>query len=122
MDPEVRAKLNRAHEERVAGNYDAAQQLYHEVIPLLTDGVEVAEARHGLGSALLFAGMFDEGLEEIKRAHEGNPNDAGICLDLAKTHLMLGMYEAAQPQLAEIVERFPNTPEADEAKKQLSYF
>lgn len=122
MDPEVRAKLDRADEERIAGNYDQAEELYNEVLPMLSDAVEEAEARHGLGSVLLFTGRFDEGLVELKRAHEGNPDDATIYLDLAKTHLMLGMYDVAQPQLAEIVDRFPDTPEADEAKKQLSYF
>ncbi|MFQ6133499.1 MAG: tetratricopeptide repeat protein [Armatimonadota bacterium] len=122
MDPDVRARLDRANEERIAGNYEEAAKLYNEVLPLLAEGEEEAEARHGLGSVLLFTGMFDEGLEELKRAHEQSPNDPKIYLDLAKTHLMLGMYDIAQPQLAEIAELFPNTPEADEAKKQLSYF
>ncbi len=122
MDPEVRQKLDRAHQHRIDGNYDEAERLYRDVLEQAGEPLEEAEIRHGLGRTLLFTGMFDEGLAELVCAHDRNPDDATIFLDLAKTHLMLGMYEEAQPELEQIRERFRDTPEADEAGKQLSYF
>jgi TolA-binding protein len=35
---------------------------------------------------------------------------------------MLGMTDEGLPELEEVVKRFPDTPEAEEAKKQLSYY
>ena len=122
MEPEVRQKLDKAHEVRINGSYDEAEPLYREVLEQVSDPVEEAETRHGLGLTLVLTGMFDEGLKELVRAHERDPDHAGILLELAKTHLMLGLYDEAQPELEQIAERFPDTPEAEEARKQLSYF
>ena len=122
MDEDLRQKLDAAHEARINGEYSEAEELYGEVLEQVADPLEEAEARHGLGCTLVFTGTFDEGLEELAAAHEKNPDDPRIYLDLAKTHLMLGMTDEAQPELEQIVERFPDTPEAEEAQKQLTYF
>ncbi len=122
MDQDARQKLDSAHEARVNGNYEEAERLYREVLEQVDDPAEEAEVRHGLGCTLIFTGMFDEGLEELVVAHEKGPDDPRVFLELAKTHLMLGQIEEAKPELEEIMERFPDTPEAEDAKKQLSYF
>lgn len=122
MDQEVRQKLDAAHEMQINGHYPKAERLYREVLEQVDAPLVEAETRHGLGCTLVFTGMFDEGLQELLDAREKDPDNATILLDVAKTHLMLGMYEEAQPELAQIVERFPDTPEAAEAKNQLSYF
>ena len=122
MEQDVRQKLDSAHKARVEGDYEEAERLYREALEQVDDPIEEAEVRDGLGCTLIFTGMFDEGLAELATAHEKNPDDPKIFLELAKTHLMLGTIEEAQPQLEEIIERFPDTPEAEEAKKQLSYF
>ena len=122
MDPEVRQQLDRAHQARVNGQYGDAEPLYRQALEQVSDPREEAEVLHGLGLTLVLTGEFEAGLEELARAHDKAPDHAGIFLELAKTHLMLGMYEQAQPELREIAEQFPDTREADEAKKQLSYF
>jgi len=122
MDQDLRRKLDAAHEARINGEYEDAERLYREVLEHVAVPLEEAEVRHGLGCTLVFTGMFDEGLAELVLAHERNPDDPEIFLEMAKTHLMLGMTEEARPELTEIAERFPGTPEAEEAQKQLSYF
>ncbi|MGD8237522.1 MAG: tetratricopeptide repeat protein, partial [Armatimonadota bacterium] len=78
MDQELRQKLDAAHEARINGDYAAAEALYGEVLDQLADPIEEAEARYGLGCALLFSGKFDEGLAELASAHGKNPGDPKI--------------------------------------------
>jgi tetratricopeptide (TPR) repeat protein len=121
MDPALRAKLDAAHGARTEGEYDRARALYEELIPQAGEAA-AAEAHWGLGLVLQFTGLFDECLVELQAAHEAQPESAKYYLDLAKTRLMLGDYDQAREDLNEIVRRFPDGPEAQEARKQLSYF
>ena len=122
MNAELRQRLDAAHQARIGGDYAEAERVYREVLQDAAEPLEEAETRHGLGYALVFTGQFDEGLAELVLAHEQDPDNARIFLDLAKTHLMLGMYDEAKAELRCIVEQFPDTPEAEEASKQLRYF
>lgn len=122
MDPALRAKLDDAHQARINGEYDRARELYQELLGASSEPKEEAEVHWGLGLVLQFTGLFDECLVELEAAAAGDPDNAGFLLDLAKTRIMLGDYDRGCEELNDIVRRFPNTPEAQEARKQLSYF
>jgi len=108
--------LETADERRINGDYEAAIAVYKEVLEIHGD---CAAARHGLGLALVYTGMFDEGLEELKKAVELEPEQAKYELDLGKTYMMLGMFEEGKASMTRVLEL---DPENDEARKQLSYF
>jgi len=122
MDPALREKLDEAHQQRIGGDYEAAGRLYQDVIAADLEPLESAEDRWGHGLVLQFTGLFDESLAELARAHEEAPDNADYLLHLAKTRLMLGDFDGAVRELQEIAAKHPGTPEAEEAKKQLSYF
>jgi Flp pilus assembly protein TadD len=109
-------RLEAADRQRIDGDYEGAIAVYREVLE--TAG-ESAAARHGLGLALVFKGEFDEGLQELVRAAELEPDQVRYQLDLGKTYMMLGMYEEGRASMERVLEL---DPENDEARKQLSYF
>ncbi|MGD8237721.1 MAG: tetratricopeptide repeat protein [Armatimonadota bacterium] len=122
MDSALRKKLDTAHGHRIDGDYESARSVYEDVIAADLEPGESAEVRWGLGLVLQFIGLFDESLAELERAHEDAPENADFLLCLAKTRLMLGDFDRATGELQEIEEKFPDTPAAEEAKKQLAYF
>ncbi len=116
QDASVEEMLEAADEQRVNGDYEAAIAVYKEILEAHED---CAAARHGLGLALVYTGMFDEGLEELKKAVELEPQQAKYELDLGKTYMMLGMFDEGKASMTRVLEL---DPENDEARKQLSYF
>ncbi|MFQ5809462.1 MAG: tol-pal system YbgF family protein [Armatimonadota bacterium] len=122
MDSALREKLDTAHQHRIGGVYQSARSLYEDVMAAHPRRDELAEARWGLGLVLQFTGLFDESLAELERAHQDAPENVDYLLCLAKTRLMLGDFDRAVAELQEIEEKFPDTPAAEEAKKQLAYF
>ena len=122
MESALRDKLDKAHQNRINGDYEAARRLYEDVIATSPRPPESAEVRWGYGLVLQFTGLFDESLAELERAHDEDPDNADYFLCLAKTRLMLGDFEQATRELHEIEAKFADTPAAEEAKTQLSYF
>ncbi len=122
MDSALQENLDTAHQHRVGGDYEAARSGYEAVMAGDLEPTESAEVRWGLALVLQFTGLFDESLAELERAHEDAPDNVEYLLCLAKTRLMLGDFDRAMGELQEIEEKFPDTPAAEEAKKQLEYF
>ncbi len=111
--------LERAHQHRIDGQYDAAIELYREV---LAADPRCGAALWGLGLSLMNIGEFDEALATLDQAVQAEPNNPRYLLDTGKHYTMLGMYDEARPYFEKILEIAPDTAEAAEARKQLSYY
>lgn len=107
--------LEQAHQHRINGAYDQATQLYQEV--LASDPLN-SDAHWGLGLSLTFSGEFEQGLENLKKAVECCPTSLNARIHLAKTYIMLSMFEEGK---AELMSLLALDPEHAEAKKQLDY-
>ena len=122
MDSTLRDKLDQAHRHRLDGDYESARRLYEDLVAADPQPPDSAEVRWGYGLVLQFTGAFDESLAELEQAHDEDPANVEYLLCLAKTRLMLGDFDHAVADLQEVEEKFPGTPAAAEAAKQLAYF
>lgn len=111
--------LQQAHSHRIAGEYDAAIELYRQ---LLQAEPALAEALWGLGLSLMNTGEFDEAAESLEAAVAAEPENGLYLVDVGKHYTMLGMYDEAKPFFDKIIELDPNGEYAGEAQKQLSYY
>lgn len=111
--------LEQAHEHRINGEYDAAIDLYNQVLAAAPD---LAEALWGLGLSLMNTGEFDEALAMIVRACDLEPDNQLYLLDAGKHYTMLGMYDEAKPFFERTVALGADTKYGADAQKQLSYY
>ncbi len=96
------------------GRYDEAQS---ELNTLLEQDVNSSEGHHQLGLVLGFVGDFDQSIEELQRAVILSPARIDMRLDLAKTFTMLGMYDEAESEFNDILQREPENKAALENLK-----
>jgi len=100
---------------------------YQEAITVLTHIIQTdashASAHMELGLAHCYAGDFDSSLRELELATCLDQTNPEICLHLAKTYTMLGMYDQGATTFRRVLEiSVSGDGHYEEAKKQLSYF
>ncbi|HEX2952223.1 MAG TPA: tetratricopeptide repeat protein [Armatimonadota bacterium] len=112
--------FQQARTSRVNGDYDQAIALLQQAIEAMPN---CAEAHMELGLAYCFSGLFDESIDELKHAASLDSINPEICLHLAKTYTMLGMYEEGAAAFRKVLTLSSVGDKCyDEASKQLSYF
>jgi tetratricopeptide (TPR) repeat protein len=112
---DIAARLERAVQHKIVGEYDAAVELLQSV---LADAPESPDAHHELGLVYVFTGLFDESTAELEKAVELSPDTIKFLIDLGKTHTMLGDYDKAIPPFRRVLSLDPFN---DEAKKNLDF-
>lgn len=118
--PEVdQAKLEKAHQARISGDYDTAKPLYDELLAADDQNAEIWWAR---GLTIMNMGEFDEAVECLRKSVELEPDNQRYLLDLGKHLAMLGMEEEAVRQFERVVEIDPSSREGGDATTQLSYY
>jgi tetratricopeptide (TPR) repeat protein len=110
--------LAAAHAQRIGGQYEAAQDLYKQ---LVAGDDSLAEAWWGMGLTLMNLGEFEESITCLEKAISLRPESQRYLLDLGKHQTMLGMYDEAKPVFERIIELDGSSREADEARNQLRY-
>lgn len=106
---DIEARLERAIQHKIQGEYDDAVTLLSGV---LAESPNHARTHHQLGLVYGFTGLFDESVEEMETAARLDPDSILILNDLGKTHTMLGDYEKAIPVFERVLERDPLNEEA----------
>lgn len=109
--------LKQAIALKIEGRYDEAILLLKNAI--CGDDSCLDEAHRQLGLVYSFSGLFDESLEELKKAIELNSNNLDARNDLAMTYAMLGMYDEAKAEFMAVLQM---DPENEQARKQMVYF
>lgn len=111
--------LAAAHSHRIAGEYDAAHELYQRIVQL---DESVGDAWWGLGLTLMNMGEFDESIACLEKASSIDPQNQRYLLDLGKHQTMLGMFDEAKPVFERVVALDDSTREAEDARNQLRYY
>ncbi|MBI1926066.1 tetratricopeptide repeat protein [Candidatus Poribacteria bacterium] len=110
-DEMISLLLNRAKEQAQRGETDEAKETLRQA-----DEIDKADKftaiENNLGNIARIEGNFEEALIKYQHAHERAPDDAGILLNLALTHLGLGEKEAADKLLWRWKQKGGNIPEA----------
>jgi tetratricopeptide (TPR) repeat protein len=119
MDEETQRLYEQGNRARLDGDYASAQPLLEQAVRRCPDA---AECWWALGHVLLNTGEFDRAIARFTKACELEPANVRFLLDLAKTLEMLGEYDQARPYLERIIELAPESREAVEARKNLSYY
>jgi Flp pilus assembly protein TadD len=119
MDPATASKLEQAEQSRINGDYDAAQPLYEEIVVAAPD---CSRAWWGLAHVLMNIGEFDLAVEKFRRASEIDPANQRYILDHGMMHAMLSEFEEARVLFERVISLNPSSHQADEARKQLSYY
>lgn len=111
--------LERGIKFKIDGEYDQAVVELQKVLAAVPDH---PRAHLELGLVYGFTGMFDESLAELQEAVRLEAGNLKYHEKLGLTCTMLGMYDEAREQFELIVSQGTDTPEADEARKQLRFF
>lgn len=118
--PEVdQAKLEKAHQARISGDYETAKPLYDE---LRQQDPENAEVCWALGLTVMNMGEFEEAIEHLRKSARLEPDNQRYLLDLGKHLAMLGMEDEAVEMFERVVEIDPASREGSDATTQLSYY
>lgn len=116
----VEQLYQRGRSLRVSGDYEFATTFLRRALQM---DPSHARAHMELGLSLCFSGDFEESLRELEQAATLDAINPEICLHLAKTYTMLGMYTEGVSAFSRVLELTPNGGDHhEEAKKQLSYF
>jgi Flp pilus assembly protein TadD len=109
-------RFERALGYKVDGRYEEALA---ELRAFLLDNPAHAEAQHQMGLILGFTGDFDPSLSALRKAVEIAPDNTLIRNDLALTYTMLGMYDEAKDQFAQVL---ATDRQNQTALRNLTYF
>ncbi|MCX7598056.1 MAG: tetratricopeptide repeat protein [Armatimonadetes bacterium] len=119
MEPQMDEKLRLADEHRINGRYDEAQPLYEA---LIAEDPGLAKAHWGLAHVLMNIGEFERALDHFHRCCELEPSNQRFLYDCAMMQTMLSMFDEAKALFERVISLDPNSPLADEARKQLAYY
>ncbi len=106
--------LERGIAFKIEARYEEAQA---ELTQLLAEDANSPEGHHQMGLVLGFIGEFDQSIEELERAVVLAPGRIDMRIDLAMTFAMLGMYEEAEREFTEVLQRDPENKRALENLK-----
>ncbi len=113
MNPEVAVALARMYQDS-RSNMPRAIALYHAA---LHASAGYPPALLGLGTIMQHHGEMEIAARYYARGARESPNDPLFRVHLAEVLVKAGREGEAQPILAEIVQKWPGTPEADAARK-----
>lgn len=103
------------------GRTDEAVQRYQEVVDRST-GVYQAMARLGIADASLVAGQYDKAIAAFEDVIAKHPEDApidGVLAELGRAYRLAGKAEDARKAYKRIVDEFPQSPYAAQARREL---
>jgi tetratricopeptide (TPR) repeat protein len=118
----IAARYHAATTLTALGRYAEALTRYDEVIARAGDGVYGQMARLGKADALVLSGQHEAGIaiyQELSARKDSNlPVDA-ILMQLAKSYAAAGKITEARATFNRIVDQYPDSPYAAEARQQV---
>lgn len=118
----IAARYHAASTLAALGRPPEAIARYDEVIARAGDGIYGQMARLGKADALVLSGKHEEGIAIYRdlaaRKDSGLPTDA-VLMQLARTYAAAGKATEARDTFNRIVDQFPDSPYAAEARQQL---
>jgi tetratricopeptide (TPR) repeat protein len=114
-NPEVAAVLARMYQDS-ARNTSRAFELYHEALGAWPG---YPPALLGLGTMLEKSGDLNVATAYYERGARERPDEPQFKVRLASVLMQAGREDRARPLLAEIVERWPGSREAESARKMM---
>ena len=106
--------------QRINGSYDEA---IVNLLRAIDEDPNMELAHMELGLAYCFIGDFDASIRELELACGLAPHNPDICINLAKTYTMLGMFDEGKELFLSVCNlTTPGDSCYEEAKKQLAYF
>ena len=121
-DAGIYARYQEAATTLALGNSMQAAGVYQQVINNAGDGFYGQMARLGLAEAQARAGQFDQAIntfKEMSQRKDGPLPVDGILMQLGKTYLEAGKRADAQQTFNKLVEEYPESPYASDAKREL---
>src|SRR5438128_811158 len=121
-DAGIFARYMQATTSMALGNAADAVRAYQQVIDRAGDGIYGQMARLGLAEAQARAGQYDQAIntfKELAQRKDGPLPIDGILMQLGRTYRDAGKREDAQQTFNRLVEEFPQSPFAGDAKREL---
>ena len=116
------ARYMEAATSMALGNAADAARVYQQVIDRAGDGIYGQMARLGLAEAQARAGQYDQAIntfKELAQRKDGPLPIDGILMQLGRTYRDAGKRDDAQQTFNRLVEEFPQSPFAGDAKREL---
>jgi TolA-binding protein len=104
------------------GTTQGAIEAYQQVIAKAGDGFYGQMARLGLAEAQARAGQYDQAInafKELAQRKDGPLPVDGILMQLARTYLQAGKRSDAQQTFNRLVEEYPESPYATDARREI---
>jgi TolA-binding protein len=124
--PSTDAGLHARYQEAVLdvtlGNFAGAATVYQELIRQGGDSIHGQTARLGLAEAQARAGQYDQAInsyKEMAQRKDGPLPIDGILMQLGRTYRDAGKRADAQQTFNRLVQEFPESPFAADAKREL---
>ena len=121
-DAGIFARYMEATTSMALGNAADAAREYQQVIDRAGDGIYGQMARLGLAEAQARAGQYDQAIntfKELAQRKDGPLPIDGILMQLGRTYRDAGKRDDAQQTFNRLVEEFPQSPFAGDAKREL---
>jgi len=121
-DAGIFARYMEAATSMALGNAADAARAYQQVIDRAGDGIYGQMARLGLAEAQARAGQYDQAIntfKELAQRKDGPLPIDGILMQLGRTYRDAGKRDDAQQTFNRLVEEFPQSPFAGDAKREL---
>jgi TolA-binding protein len=124
-DAALAARYHLASELLGAGRLDEAEQNFRQLVGEAGSSIYGPLGRLGLAQTQSAAGRSDEAiatLTEVAANRDGSLPVDGVLMELARTNLKAGKREDARAAFRRVVDEFPDSPYATEARQQLTAF
>ena len=121
-DAGIFARYMEAATSMALGNAADAARQYQQVIDRAGDGIYGQMARLGLAEAQARAGQYDQAINTFKdlaQRKDGPLPIDGILMQLGRTYRDAGKRDDAQQTFNRLVEEYPQSPFAGDAKREL---
>jgi TolA-binding protein len=121
-DAGIFARYMEAATSMALANAADAARAYQQVIDRAGDGIYGQMARLGLAEAQARAGQYDQAIntfKELAQRKDGPLPIDGILMQLGRTYRDAGKRDDAQQTFNRLVEEFPQSPFAGDAKREL---
>jgi TolA-binding protein len=104
-----------------AGRYKMASQEFAEYLKAYSSKGQAAEAQFYLADCEYWAGDYQRALTDFDKLEQQHPDTKPVTVALKRglCLIQLGRAEAARDELGRLVERYPNSSEAMEARSEL---
>jgi tol-pal system protein YbgF len=102
---------------------DLAQRGFQEYLRLFPNGPSAGDAQFWLGQIAFDQGRFDVAVVEFDKVASGHPQSSKAPLALRKigdAYRAMGQEDRARDAYRELIERYPNSQEAQSARQEVS--